>query len=249
MTEMVEVTRRICSAVACPVIADADCGYGNPLNVVRTVRALEAAGAAGLHIEDQVTPKRCGHMADKTVIPSAEMVAKIAAATDARKRRGLRDHRPHRRPRAGGTRRRSWSGRTRTRRRAPTCCSWRHPSRPRRSAASPPNFRGRNMFNWAYQGRTPHVSRRRLEELGFAWILFADVALAVHQSRGGLLRASRGDRLARRAERPAHQLRRLQRLRRPRGLATIGAQVRHGRRRVRGSDPQWTTGAGSTGGP
>ena len=84
MTEMVETTRRICDAVERPVIADADCGYGNPLNVMRTVRALEAAGAAGLHLEDQVTPKRCGHMAGKAVIPAAEMVAKVAAAVDAR---------------------------------------------------------------------------------------------------------------------------------------------------------------------
>jgi 2-methylisocitrate lyase-like PEP mutase family enzyme len=72
--EMVDQARRLVQAVAVPVIADADDGYGNHLNVARTVREYEAAGVAALHIEDQVAPKRCGHMAGKAVIPQAEMV-------------------------------------------------------------------------------------------------------------------------------------------------------------------------------
>jgi 2-methylisocitrate lyase-like PEP mutase family enzyme len=67
-----------------PVIADADTGYGNPLNVIRTVGAYEAAGVAGIHIEDQVAPKKCGHMEGKLVIPAEEMAAKVRAAADAR---------------------------------------------------------------------------------------------------------------------------------------------------------------------
>src|SRR5207245_3020533 len=59
-------------------------GYGNPLNVIRTVGAYEAAGVAGIHIEDQVAPKKCGHMDGKMVIPAGEMAAKIRAATEAR---------------------------------------------------------------------------------------------------------------------------------------------------------------------
>ena len=66
--EMVDNARRIVSAVDVPVIADADTGYGNALNVVRTVREYEQAGVAGLQLEDQVSPKRCGHMAGKAVI-------------------------------------------------------------------------------------------------------------------------------------------------------------------------------------
>jgi len=66
------------------VIADADTGYGNPLNVRRTVQAYENAGVAGIHIEDQVAPKKCGHMEGKQVIPAEEMAAKIRAAADAR---------------------------------------------------------------------------------------------------------------------------------------------------------------------
>lgn len=84
MTEMVGNARRIAAAVELPVIADADTGYGNALNVIRTVREYEAAGVAGIHIEDQVSPKRCGHMEGKQVVPAATMVDKVRAAVEAR---------------------------------------------------------------------------------------------------------------------------------------------------------------------
>ena len=84
MTEMVEYTRRICGAVDIPVFTDGDTGYGNVTNVYRTVKEMERAGAAGMFIEDQVFPKRCGHMEGKQVIPAEEMMAKIKAALDAR---------------------------------------------------------------------------------------------------------------------------------------------------------------------
>ncbi|MBM4257117.1 MAG: isocitrate lyase/PEP mutase family protein [Deltaproteobacteria bacterium] len=85
MAEMVENVRYIASAVNLPLICDADTGYGNPVNVYRTVREYEAAGAAALHIEDQVWPKRCGFLAGKQVIPLEEMVPKVQAACDARR--------------------------------------------------------------------------------------------------------------------------------------------------------------------
>jgi 2-methylisocitrate lyase-like PEP mutase family enzyme len=84
MEEMVGNARRIVDAVGIPVIADADTGYGNPINVIRTVQAYERAGVDAIHIEDQVAPKKCGHMEGKQVIPSEEMAAKIRAAVDAR---------------------------------------------------------------------------------------------------------------------------------------------------------------------
>jgi 2,3-dimethylmalate lyase len=84
MTEMADNAGRIAACVDIPVIADADTGYGNPLNVIRTVGAYEAAGVAGIHIEDQVAPKKCGHMEGKQVIPAAEMARKIRAAVEAR---------------------------------------------------------------------------------------------------------------------------------------------------------------------
>ncbi|MGH3388223.1 MAG: isocitrate lyase/PEP mutase family protein [Actinomadura sp.] len=84
MTQMVDRVAAIADAVDLPLIADADTGYGNPLNVRRAVRAYEKAGAAAMHIEDQTFPKRCGHMLGRDVIPTAEMVQKIKAAVDAR---------------------------------------------------------------------------------------------------------------------------------------------------------------------
>ena len=85
LQEMVELLARIARAVSIPVIGDAGCGFGNALNVHRTVQEYERAGVAGISIEDQAFPKRCGHMAGKQVIPSAEMVVKIRAARSARR--------------------------------------------------------------------------------------------------------------------------------------------------------------------
>jgi len=84
-TEMVDNASRIVDASGLPVVADADTGYGNPINVRRTIRDYEKAGVAGVHLEDQVWPKRCGHLSGKRVIPVADMVAKIKAACDARR--------------------------------------------------------------------------------------------------------------------------------------------------------------------
>lgn len=83
-TEMVQVVRRVCRSVKQPVIVDADTGYGNPLNVIRTVNELIDAGAAGMFLEDQIWPKRCGHMRGKKVIPVEEHIQKVRAAVDAR---------------------------------------------------------------------------------------------------------------------------------------------------------------------
>jgi 2,3-dimethylmalate lyase len=89
MSEMADQARRFVQAVAVPVIADADNGYGGPLNVVRTVREYAAAGVAALHVEDQVIPKRCGHMEGKRVIPTGEMVEKVHAMVEARGERDI----------------------------------------------------------------------------------------------------------------------------------------------------------------
>ena len=85
LPEMVDNAHRIAEAVDIPVIADADTGYGNPINVIRTVREYEAAGVSAIHLEDQVMPKKCGHMEGKVVVPAGEMAAKIAAAVAARR--------------------------------------------------------------------------------------------------------------------------------------------------------------------
>ncbi len=82
--EMAANARRIAAATSLPVIADGDTGFGNAVNVMHTVRAYEQAGVAAIQLEDQVAPKRCGHMTDKEVVPLAELVGKVRAASDAR---------------------------------------------------------------------------------------------------------------------------------------------------------------------
>jgi len=84
LSEMTDCYRRVVNAVDLPVFVDGDTGHGGVFNVARTVREIEATGAAGMFIEDQVHPKRCGHMKGKQVIPTKEMVAKLKAALDAR---------------------------------------------------------------------------------------------------------------------------------------------------------------------
>ncbi|HZA54696.1 MAG TPA: isocitrate lyase/PEP mutase family protein [Candidatus Udaeobacter sp.] len=83
-TEVVNATQRICSVVDTPVIVDADTGYGNAINVIRTVQDLLRAGAAGMFLEDQIWPKRCGHMKGKQVIPLDEQLKKLRAAVEAK---------------------------------------------------------------------------------------------------------------------------------------------------------------------
>jgi 2-methylisocitrate lyase-like PEP mutase family enzyme len=85
LEENVAVARRLAAFSSIPLLADADTGYGNALNVYHTVQAFEGAGVAGVTIEDQTWPKRCGHMAGKDVISTAEMCEKIAAAREARR--------------------------------------------------------------------------------------------------------------------------------------------------------------------
>ncbi|ARP95674.1 isocitrate lyase/PEP mutase family protein [Bordetella genomosp. 13] len=85
LTENVNHCRNLARSVSIPLTADADTGYGNPVNVFHTVRLFEEAGVAGVNLEDQVSPKRCGHMPGKDVVPQEEMVRKIEAACQARR--------------------------------------------------------------------------------------------------------------------------------------------------------------------
>jgi 2-methylisocitrate lyase-like PEP mutase family enzyme len=85
LAEMADHARNLAAAVSIPLIADADTGYGNALGVRRTVQAYEAAGVAALHIEDQVAPKRCGHLSGHQIVPLAEFAGKIRAAVEARR--------------------------------------------------------------------------------------------------------------------------------------------------------------------
>ena len=89
MSEVADVLALIRERVDLPVVVDADTGYGNALNVQRTVRVFERSGASALQLEDQTFPKRCGHLSDKSLVPASEMVGKIRAAVDARTSRDL----------------------------------------------------------------------------------------------------------------------------------------------------------------
>jgi 2-methylisocitrate lyase-like PEP mutase family enzyme len=170
--EMVDNARRIVGAVGIPVVADADTGYGNPLNVIRTVTDYERAGVAGIHLEDQVAPKRCGHLTGKLVIPQEEMVAKLKAAvaarhdpdfvliarTDARAVTGIDD----------ALRRASAyrdAGADVLFVEAPQTEA--EIERIAREFAGTPL-----LFNWVEGGRTPLLDLRQLGELGFRIVLF-----------------------------------------------------------------------------
>lgn len=172
-TEMVDNARRIVAAVDLPVIADADTGYGNAINVLRTVALYEQAGVAGLHLEDQVTPKKCGHMSGKSVIDRAEMVGKIRAAvaarcdpelvliarTDAAAVEGVD---------AAIARARAYAeaGADVLFVEAPTSSD--------DLARVAAELRGVAplVFNWAEGGRTPAIGLNRIAELGFSLVLY-----------------------------------------------------------------------------
>jgi 2,3-dimethylmalate lyase len=176
--EMIENAGRIVSAVDVPVIADADTGYGNAINVLRTVRAYEQAGVAGIHLEDQQAPKRCGHLSGKTVISQEAMVGKVRAAVDARRDpefvviartdaaavHGLQDA-------IGRARAYAAAGADMLFVEAPTSEDAIEEMATQLRGVAP------LVFNWAEGGRTPPIPLPRLAELGFSLVLFPISAL------------------------------------------------------------------------
>jgi 2-methylisocitrate lyase-like PEP mutase family enzyme len=177
MTEMLESVRRIADSVAVPVIADGDDGYGNHLNVGRLIHELESAGAAGLHMEDQVFPKRCGHMEGKRVVTAAEMVSKIKAAVDARRNAdfliiartdaiavtGFDDAvtRANLYAEAGAD-----------------VLFIEAPETEQQVVAIPGSVPLPTLFNWAYAAKSPMPTFGRLSELGYKLVLVTDALFA-----------------------------------------------------------------------
>jgi carboxyvinyl-carboxyphosphonate phosphorylmutase len=176
MPEMVDNAARIADASGLPVIADADTGYGNALNVQRTVRAFEKAGVAAIHIEDQEFPKRCGHLGGKTLIASAEMVGRIKAACDARRDPdfviiartdalsveglGAALERGKAYEAAGAD-----------------MIFVESPLTMEHLAAIPKAFRAPTLFNMASSGKTPFVSTAELARLGFRLAIYPNFAI------------------------------------------------------------------------
>ena len=171
--EMIDNARRIAAAVDVPVIADADTGYGNAINVVRTVREYEQAGVAGIHLEDQVMPKKCGHLAGKAVIGVEEMAGKIRAAVAARRDPDLlliarTDAAAVEGLDAAIARARAYAdaGADLLFVEAPT-----GEDEIARVAAALRDV-APLVFNWAEGGRTPAIPLSAIAELGFALVLF-----------------------------------------------------------------------------
>ena len=171
--EMVDNARRIVAAVDVPVIADADTGYGNAINVVRTVKLYEQAGVAGIQLEDQVMPKKCGHMSGKALIGTDEMVGKLQAAvaartdpdlviiarTDAVAVEGLDEALSRARAFAE-------AGADVLFVEAPTSEEDIARVAKELSGVAP------LVFNWAEGGRTPPLSLERIAELGFSLVIY-----------------------------------------------------------------------------
>jgi carboxyvinyl-carboxyphosphonate phosphorylmutase len=172
LSEMVDNARRIVQAVGVPVIADADNGYGNPINVIRTVREYEAAGISAIHIEDQVSPKKCGHMEGKQVISAGEMVEKVHAAIEARHSEDFVV--------IARTDARAVEGidgaleRARLYREAGADVLFvEAPQSEEEIAAVAEAFpEVPLLFNWVESGKTPPMPLERLKELGFSLIIF-----------------------------------------------------------------------------
>ncbi|WP_324273481.1 oxaloacetate decarboxylase [Blastococcus brunescens] len=171
--EMVDNARRIVSAVDVPVIADADTGYGNALNVVRTVQLYEQAGVAGIQLEDQVMPKKCGHMSGKLLIPADEMAGKLRAAVEARRDPDLLIIARTDAVAVTGTddaiaRARAFAdaGADVLFVEAPTSeADIEHVATELRGVAP-------LVFNWAEGGKTPPMSLERIAELGFSLVIY-----------------------------------------------------------------------------
>ena len=187
--EMVDNARRIAHAVDVPVIADADDGYGSPINVIRTVQEYEAAGVAAIHIEDQVAPKKCGHMQNKHVVEADEMVQKVRAAVEARRSDDfLIIARTDARAVEGLDR--ALERARRYREAGADVLFVEAPESEDEVVAVAKAFPGVPLLlNWAEGGKTPPLSRERLQELGYSLILFplSALFLATHAMRESLV--------------------------------------------------------------
>jgi 2,3-dimethylmalate lyase len=176
LSEMADNAGRIADASGLPLISDADTGYGGPINVQRTVRMFEKAGAAAIHIEDQTWPKRCGHLTGKTLIPTEEMVSKVRAACDARHDEdfviiartdaiatlGLEAaiDRAEAYAEAGAD-----------------LIFVESPSTPEELAAAPQRLKVPNLFNMASSGKTPFISKEEIEALGYKLAIYPNFAM------------------------------------------------------------------------
>jgi len=176
VSEVSEAVAAIADAVSLPLIVDADTGFGNAVNMVRTVRMLERAGASGIQIEDQVFPKKCGHFAGKHVIAADEMVQKIKAAVDARRDPSLQI--------IARTDARAIEGLDRALERANAYIEAgadvtfvEAPTSLEELARIAKELPVPQVANIVFGGKTPEPGRDKLAEFGFSIVLYANAAL------------------------------------------------------------------------
>lgn len=178
LTENLDAVRRIVGCTARPVLVDGDDGYGNYLNVMRLVREVERTGAAGIHMEDQVFPKKCGHMENKRIVPAEAFEAKIKAFVDTRTSERFllfartdaiatdgfdaAIERGNRYLEAGAD-----------------VIFVEAPVSREQAAAIPRLVGGPVLYNWVFRGKSPLIPREELGEMGYAYYLQADVLYAV----------------------------------------------------------------------
>lgn len=175
LTELVDHVRAITAAVSVPVVVDADTGFGNSLNMRRTVQLLETAGASAIIVEDQTFPKRCGHFKDKSVVPIQEMVTKVMAAVDARKTDMAVIARTDARSTEGLA---SALDRVAAYQAAGADIMFvEAPETVEELAEIPRQVPGRHLCNMVVGGRTPLCERQKLADMGYAAIGYANTAL------------------------------------------------------------------------
>jgi len=176
LTEIANAVAAISDAVALPLVVDADTGFGNAVNVVRTVRVLERAGAAGLQIEDQVFPKKCGHFAGKAVIALDEMVQKVKAAVDARRDGDLQIIARTDASAVEGLDRAI--GRAQAYIEAGADVAFvEAPTNLAELARIPREIAAPHVANIVFGGKTPDPGRAELAKLGFSLVLYANAVL------------------------------------------------------------------------
>ena len=193
MSEMVDNARRIAGAVAVPVIADADTGYGNPITLIRTVHEYENAGVAAIHIEDQLSPKKCGHMEGKQLVSVEDMVAKVRAAVAARRTDLVLIARTD----AGAVEGLDGAlNRARLYREAGADVIFFEAPQSEAEIETVAHELSDVplLFNWAEGGKTPPIAYARLRELGFRIVIFPIGAmLAATRAIRDLLQTIRAD--------------------------------------------------------
>jgi methylisocitrate lyase len=178
LTEQVEAVRRVATIATAPILADGDDGYGNYLNVRRLVREMQHAGASAIHLEDQVLPKKCGHMRGKRIVPQADFVAKIHAFVDTRTTEDFLLFARTDAIAVGGFN--EAVDRANAYREAGADVIFvEAPTTLDQVEQLPRLIDAPLLYNWVFRGMSPLVPKAELERLGYRFLLQADILYAI----------------------------------------------------------------------